>query len=106
LAKQGVDLILTSRNRADLNVALQAVQNTGRTAHALSADLNQHADVVRLGEEALRIWPALDILVNNAGVNVLAPAAEAAVEDWDVMLNTNLRAPSFLRKKSRCDRRC
>ena len=106
LAKQGVDLIVTSRDRADLNAVLQAVQNAGRTAHALSADLNQHADVVRLGEEALRIWPALDILVNNAGVNVLAPAAEAAVEDWDVMLNTNLRAPSFLRKKSRCDRRC
>jgi NAD(P)-dependent dehydrogenase (short-subunit alcohol dehydrogenase family) len=99
LARQGVDLIVTSRNRADLNAVLQAVQNAGRTAHALSADLNQHADVVRLAEEALRIWPALDILVNNAGVNFLAPASETAVEDWDVMLNTNLRAPFFLAQK-------
>jgi NAD(P)-dependent dehydrogenase (short-subunit alcohol dehydrogenase family) len=99
LAKQGVDLIVTSRNRGDLSAVVQAAQNEGRIAHALSADLNQYADVARLAEEALKIWPTLDILVNNAGVNVLAPAAEAAVDDWDRMLNTNLRAPFFLAQK-------
>ena len=99
LAKQGVDLIVTSRSRSDLDPVLEAVRNEGRTAHALSADLNQHADVFRLAEEALRIWPTLDILVNNAGVNVLAPATEVAAADWDIMLNTNLRAPFFLAQK-------
>jgi NAD(P)-dependent dehydrogenase (short-subunit alcohol dehydrogenase family) len=96
LAKQGVDLIVTSRDRADLAAVLEAIRSTGRAAHALSADLNEHAEVIRLGEEALKIWPALDILVNNAGVNALASATEATVEDWDAMLRTNLRAPFFL----------
>jgi NAD(P)-dependent dehydrogenase (short-subunit alcohol dehydrogenase family) len=99
LAKQGADLIVTSRTRADLNPIVQIVQKMGRTAYALCADLNQHAEVVQLAKEALSIWPTLDILVNNAGVNVLAPATEAAVEDWEVILNTNLRAPFFLAQR-------
>jgi short-subunit dehydrogenase len=75
LAKEGVDLMLVARNRDNLIDVVGAVQSTGRIAHALAADLNQHAEVVRLGEEALRIWPTIDILVNNAGTNILAPAS-------------------------------
>jgi len=99
LAKEGVDVMLVARNRDDLIDVVGAVQSTGRIAHALAADLSQHAEVVRLGEEALRIWPEIDILVNNAGTNILAPALAAKAEDWDAILHTNLRAPFFLAQK-------
>ena len=74
LAKQGVDLIVTSRNHDDLDAVLRAAQNEGRTAHALSADLNQHVEVVRLAEEALGIWPALAFLLSLEGPARFLPA--------------------------------
>lgn len=66
------------------------------SAVAVPADLSQPGEAETLGAEAISIWGRLDGLVNNASVFYPNPTAQASSEDWDQIMNTNLRAPFFL----------
>jgi NAD(P)-dependent dehydrogenase (short-subunit alcohol dehydrogenase family) len=96
LAKAGADLVLTSRNRASLSAFETEIQSLGHRALSLELDVRYQHSIEAMVAAAESAFGHLDILVNNAGVNIRKPALEVTWEDWNVILDTNLRGSFFV----------
>jgi NAD(P)-dependent dehydrogenase (short-subunit alcohol dehydrogenase family) len=96
LARAGSDLIITSRKREDLSAFVTEVEAMGRKAVPLALDVRDHGSIQRMAEEAQAAFGQIHILVNNAGCNVRKPALEVTWEDWNLILDTNLRGSFFV----------
>jgi NAD(P)-dependent dehydrogenase (short-subunit alcohol dehydrogenase family) len=96
LARAGADLIITSRKRADLSAFETEINAMGRKAVSLELDVRDHSSIQRMSEEAKAAVPQVHILVNNAGCNVRKPALEVTWDDWNLVLDTNLRGSFFV----------
>jgi len=96
LAKSGADLVLTSRNRASLAPFAAEIESLGRRAISLDLDVRDQASITRMAAEAERAFGHIDILVNNAGCNVRKLALDVTWDDWNLILDTNLRGSFFV----------
>jgi len=96
LAKAGADLVLTSRTRESLRAFEAEVKGLGRRTVALELDVRKLESIERMVEEAEKAFGALDILVNNAGCNVRKPALDVTWDDWNLIVDTNLRGSFFV----------
>lgn len=95
LAENGADVVITARTEEDLQTLAAEIEDLGRRALAVPADVSQETDVDRLQEQALNAFGGVDILVNNAGVGKYGPLSALSVEDYDWMMDNNMRS-SFL----------
>src|SRR5258708_28369820 len=96
LAKAGADLVLTSRNRDHLLAFEKEVMALGHRAISLELDVRNHESIARMASHAPQAHGHLDILVNNAGCNVRKPALDVTWDDWNLILDTNLRGSFFV----------
>ncbi|MGB6430389.1 MAG: glucose 1-dehydrogenase [Candidatus Acidiferrales bacterium] len=96
LAKAGADLVLTSRRLASLAPFEAEIKSLGRRAVSLELDVRDLASITRMVADAERAFGHLDILVNNAGCNVRKPALDVTWDDWNLILDTNLRGSFFV----------
>ncbi len=96
LAKAGADLVLTSRTRESLRAFEAEVTGLGRRAVSLEVDVRNQESIERMAAEAEKAFGHLDILVNNAGCNVRKPALDVTWDDWNLILDTNLRGSFFV----------
>lgn len=96
LARAGADLIITSRRAADLTPFQREIEALGRRAVPMELDVRDYGSIQRLGEAAPRAYGRIDILVNNAGCNVRKPALEVTWDDWNLVVETNLRGTFFV----------
>jgi NAD(P)-dependent dehydrogenase (short-subunit alcohol dehydrogenase family) len=96
LAKAGADLVLTSRNRDHLLSFEKEILSLGRRAVSLELDVREQASIERMVAEAEQAYGHLDILVNNAGCNVRKPALDVTWDEWNLILDTNLRGSFFV----------
>ena len=98
LAKAGADLVLTSRHRDHLLPFEKEMTALGRRVISLELDvprLRQHPEKMAADAECVA-FGHLDILVNNAGCNVRKPALDVTWDDWNLILDTNLRGSFFV----------
>jgi NAD(P)-dependent dehydrogenase (short-subunit alcohol dehydrogenase family) len=96
LARAGADLILTSRHRASLAAFETEIASLGRRTLALELDVRDLSSIQRMAAEAEASFGAVHILVNNAGCNVRKPALDVTWDDWNLVLDTNLRGSFFV----------
>jgi NAD(P)-dependent dehydrogenase (short-subunit alcohol dehydrogenase family) len=96
LAKAGADLVLTSRKRASLSEFESEIKALGRNAISLELDVRNRESIERMVSAAGDAFGHLDILVNNAGCNVRKPALDVTWDDWNLVLDTNLRGSFFV----------
>jgi NAD(P)-dependent dehydrogenase (short-subunit alcohol dehydrogenase family) len=96
LAKAGADLILTSRDRSTLAPFEAEIKAMGRRAVSLELDVKNHESIERMAAEAEAAFGQIHILVNNAGCNVRKPALDVTWDDWNHVLDTNLRGSFFV----------
>ncbi len=94
LAEAGADIACVGRTPAE-DTAAQA-RALGRRAEIVSADLSTIQPVQRVVDETLEKLGGLDILVNNAGIIRRADAVDFTEEDWDAVVDTNLKSVFFL----------
>jgi 2-deoxy-D-gluconate 3-dehydrogenase len=94
LAEAGADIVAVGRSSPDETAAL--VARAGRKLHAVPADLGSTEPVARVVDAAYDVAGRLDILVNNAGVIRRADSLEFSEDDWDVVMDTNLKTVFFL----------
>ncbi|MGH9341474.1 MAG: SDR family NAD(P)-dependent oxidoreductase [Acidobacteriota bacterium] len=95
LARAGADLVITSRDVSSLDEFKREIEGLGRRALALKLDVVSQADIQAMVRAAREEYAKIDILVNNAGMNIRKPTAEVTWEDWDAILNTNLKGSFF-----------
>ncbi len=96
LARAGADLVITSRDASRLDDFRREIESLGRQALPLELDVRDHASITRMVDDAFAHFGRLDILVNNAGCNVRKPALDVTWEDWELILQTNLRGTFFV----------
>jgi len=91
LAEAGASLVLCGRRQEPLEKVASEIQSGGGKALPIKTDVSQRVEVESLASEALRAFGKVDILVNNAGINIVKPFLKLAEEEWDAVLNTNLK---------------
>jgi NAD(P)-dependent dehydrogenase (short-subunit alcohol dehydrogenase family) len=96
LAKCGADLVLTSRDRDSLAQFEAEIRTLGRRVVSLALDVRDLGSITRMVAEAEDAFGHLDILVNNAGCNVRKPALDVTWDEWNLILDTNLRGSFFV----------
>jgi NAD(P)-dependent dehydrogenase (short-subunit alcohol dehydrogenase family) len=96
LARAGADLVITSRSLERLIEFQQEIESLGRRALPLQLDVRDHDAIERMVEDAHSAYGRIDILVNNAGCNVRKRAVDVTWEDWNLVLDTNLRGTFFV----------
>lgn len=96
LANSGADLVLTSRHRDHLLTFEKEIKALGRRAIALALDVRDHQSIETMATAAEQAYGHIDILVNNAGMNIRKPAVEVTWDDWNQILDTNLRGSFFV----------
>jgi NAD(P)-dependent dehydrogenase (short-subunit alcohol dehydrogenase family) len=96
LADAGADLVVTSRNLDALGPFQAEIEAIGRKCLPLVCDVRSHESIIAMVEAAYREHPKIDILVNNAGCNVRKRALDVTWEDWNLVLETNLRGTFFV----------
>jgi gluconate 5-dehydrogenase len=96
LAKAGADLVITSRTRESLAEFEAEMKALGRRVVSLELDVRDEASIRRMAEEAQAAFGQIHILVNNAGCNVRKPALDVTWDDWNLVLETNLRGSFFV----------
>ena len=90
-AEAGADVVVCSRTPEQLNEAVKEIKKLGRRTLAVPADITKKADVDNLVQKTMDEFGKIDILVNNAGTGVLLPLVDQEEDDWDLVMNTNLR---------------
>src|SRR5580700_1182471 len=96
LAKAGADLVITSRKRETLAEFAREIEALGRRVLALDLDVRDEESIRRMAAAAEAAFGQIHILVNNAGCNVRKPAVDVTWEDWNRVLDTNLRGTFFV----------
>lgn len=96
LAVAGADLVVTSRRVKDLASFVDEIEALGRRCLPLACDVRDVESIQGMVEAAIQGYGKIDVLVNNAGCNVRKPALDVTPEDWDLILDTNLRGTFFV----------
>jgi NAD(P)-dependent dehydrogenase (short-subunit alcohol dehydrogenase family) len=96
LAKAGADLAITSRTLDSLKAFQAEVEGMGRRVVPLELDVRDESSIRRMVSDAAKAFGRIDILVNNAGCNVRKPAVDVTWDDWNLILDTNLRGAFFV----------
>jgi NAD(P)-dependent dehydrogenase (short-subunit alcohol dehydrogenase family) len=96
LARAGADLVLTSRSREALAPFEAEINALGCRALSLELDVRNHESIEKAIADAEAAFGQIHILVNNAGMNIRKPALDVTWDDWNRILETNLRGTFFV----------
>ncbi len=96
LAAQGADLVVSARNLEPLQTLVAEIEAMGRKALAVTADAASTGDAEKLIAAAVETFGQVDILVNNAGITRDGLLLRMKDEDWDAVLDTNLKGAFVL----------
>lgn len=94
-AKLNANVVISGRNEEALNGALQELKKFNGSCIAIQGDLSDIQAARELIDAAADRFGTVDVLVNNAGVNIAKPALEVTEEDWDTVLDLNLKTAFF-----------
>jgi len=96
LAKAGADLVITSRTLGSLAPFEAEIKALGRRVLPLELDVRDQKSIEKMAADARAAFGQIHILVNNAGCNVRKPALDVTWDDWNLILDTNLRGSFFV----------
>ena len=92
LAEAGANIVVAARNQEKTAAALSQIQAQGVKAIGVTVDVNLESDITAMVGQTMEAFGRVDILVNNAGMTVRKEPQELSVDEWDQVLNVNLRA--------------
>ena len=91
LAQQGHKLVLGARRTDRLAALCNTLRAEGATVDHLANDVTQRDDTQKLADFTLEKYGRIDVMINNAGVMPLSPMSSMKVDEWDLMLDVNVR---------------
>ena len=90
LAREGVDIVLASRNAPNMEEVKGKIEELGQKALIVACDMAKDEDVISMKDKAIAEFGNIDILINNAAVGVRGSLDNVSIEDWKFSINTNL----------------
>ena len=91
LAQRGATVVLGARRKDRLDAIVKDVQAAGGKALAVTADVTKRAEVESLVKKAIDTCGRIDVMVNNAGIMAIAPLAALKVDEWERMVDINIK---------------
>ena len=91
LAQAGADVIPSARRAAEVAAAAADIQRRGRRSLAITCDVTSEPSLRQLLQQALTAFGKVDILVNSAGIARRSPTLDLSEQDWDAILDINLK---------------
>ena len=91
LAREGADIVANALHAPNLEILAADIEKLGRKCKTITADISRKADVDRMVDTAIGTFGKIDILVCNAGVTRFAPFLDMTEEDWDVVMDVDLK---------------
>lgn len=91
LAKKGAKVVLGARRIEKLEAIVHDIRAEGGQAEFIGMDITKPQEVQALIEKALSAFGQIDVLVNNAGLMSIAPLSELKVDEWDRMIDINIK---------------
>ena len=95
LAREGMHIVVVDLTKSEMEPVVQEIKELNRQVMAIEADITSSKATGRMAQDTIKTFGRIDVLVNNAGIIVVAPFTELTEEDWDKVLNVNLKG-SFL----------
>ena len=93
--EEGAHCIIVSRHLDECQAFADKLKEEGYSASALAADVSKVADIKKMVADAIAQFGRIDVLVNSAGVNIRKYAVDYEEEDWDYVMNINLKGAYF-----------
>jgi len=91
-ADEGASIVCPDINFEDAKETVAEITKKGGKALAIKTDVTKEDDVRKMVDETLKAYHKIDVLVNNAGIRIRAPVEEMTTEQWDAVMNVNLKA--------------
>jgi len=95
LARYGAHVVACSRTESELEAVAKKIQAMGRQAIPVSMDVSDIHSIRPMVDRAVKAFGRIDILVNNAGINRPQRAEDVTEDNWDQVMNTNLKGLFF-----------
>ncbi|MDP4161910.1 MAG: SDR family oxidoreductase [Bacillota bacterium] len=92
LAEAGADVALLSRTAEDLKETATHIHKLGKKTLILPTDVTSRQEIQKAISTIQDEWGTLDILINNAGMNIRSKALDVSDEEWETIMNTNLKS--------------
>ncbi len=91
LARQGAKVVLGARRKNRIDAVVEEISAAGGKAIGFAVDVTKRAEVEAFIKGAVDNFGRVDVMVNNAGIMAIAPMAALKVEEWDRMIDVNLK---------------
>ena len=91
LAKQGAKVVLGARRTEKLESIASDIRADGGQAEFVTMDVTKPSDVQALVDKAIASYDRMDVIINNAGLMSIAPMSELKVDEWDRMIDINVK---------------
>lgn len=95
-AAEGAKVVLVARSADVLGEIAAEIESQGGTAKPISADVTKSADIEQVTEKVINTFGGIDVLINAAGIIATGTLESTSLDDWDYMMNLNVRAPFYL----------
>lgn len=92
LADAGADLVIIARTEEDIKQTVHEIEQKGRKVIGIPTDVKRKEDILHMVDEIIVKFGKIDILVNNAGMNIRTPALAVSEEEWELIIQTNLKS--------------
>lgn len=92
MAEAGANVVLAARNTEKLDSVAAQIEAFGGKCIKVKTDVQKQADIEAMVGAAVAAFGKVDCLVNNAGINLVKPALKITEDEWDSVLDTNLKA--------------
>jgi 2-deoxy-D-gluconate 3-dehydrogenase len=96
LVQAGAEIVIAGRRREKLEETAREIRQFGGPVIPVQVDVSKMRDIKGLVDRAVREFGKIDFLFNNAGTIRRSPSEDFPEEDWDEVINTNLKGPFFL----------
>jgi NAD(P)-dependent dehydrogenase (short-subunit alcohol dehydrogenase family) len=94
-AREGALVIVADKNESAIPAAVEDIKMAGGQAAAFAVDVADRAQIQAFMSKVVETYRRIDILVNNAGITRYRPFLTASAEDWDLVLNVDLKGVFF-----------
>ncbi len=94
-ASAGANVAISSRKMENLTKVAKEIEEKGRRALPIAADVTVKEQVRRMVDKVIEEFGQIDILVNNSGVGRSMPIVDFTEENWDIVMNTNVKGVMF-----------
>ena len=91
LAKLGARVVLGARRKDRLDAIVKDIQAAGGESLAVTVDVTNRAEVEGLVKKAVDTYGRIDVMMNNAGIMAIAPLTALKVEEWERMVDINIK---------------